>query len=399
MSVVILIRSFFVTPAVFKTQKSPVKQVTLLYAFGLKLFRRRYKPERLVNKIAILASEVFINHLETLFPLLNNDEYVFVVFFRNEEHERFLRTKNTEIFSIAECVEQKIYFKLLAVNFYPQLFYFPFADNSNLINFIAKEKLRLITNNFEIVMRKSYCALFDYVICCGNYYRKILEAHNIPRQKIYCYGAIRRNELTAPPTEAQKMNFRIEYGGYADKKTVLWIPAHSMLSTIYSHREMLATLGDRYNIFLKPHPGFELQECEAYIHEKLPRCVVLEKKVESVKLLPYADFVISDYGGTPLTVLMADVNMVLFNIYADFDLKDTMGPNAANFDIYLRKYIVNFNPDEGGRLLAALEDESVWLEQKQIRNQLIAEFFADNPNAPQDAVNLMRHIMRDAEHP
>jgi hypothetical protein len=394
MAGVIVLRSFFVTIESFKNLKK--FKANMFNALGLKLLREHYRPERLVNKIAFFAA--CIEHFEALFSLLNNDEYVFIIIHKNEEQERRLRAKNAGIYTIAECLEQKIYFKLLVIDVCVPVYYFPFMDSSKLINFIAEKKLQLITNIFAYIRHKTYNSLFDYVICNGEYYKTRLEANKIPRQKIYCYGSIRRNELVVQPAEEQKKEFWLKYGGDAGKKTVLWVIAHSYGSSIYSHCETLAVLGGRYNIVLQPNPTLQLEfpDYEDFIHSKLPRCIVI-KNINSLKLIPYADFVICDYGGSPLTALMADANIALFNMYPPFDIRVAFGPFLGNCDAYLRKHIINFNPNEGEKLLAALEDESVWERQKAVRKKLIAEFFTGNPNAAEDTVNLMRRVMRGEE--
>jgi hypothetical protein len=108
-------------------------------------------------------------------------------------------------------------------------------------------------------------------------------------------------------------------------------------------------------------------------------------------LLPAADFVICDYGGSVFSAIKADKNVLLFNVYKS-DSSSVTSPLGLSINI--RDRIINFYPDEEEKFFAALKDESVWEKQKAIRRDIRSEFFTENPNPARDIAELCKRIVK-----
>jgi CDP-glycerol glycerophosphotransferase (TagB/SpsB family) len=173
------------------------------------------------------------------------------------------------------------------------------------------------------------------------------------------------------------------------KKNILWLPSHTKTTSLYTFAPVLAKIQTDYNIIVKPHPL--LLNIEKFITSIIPEVTIINQ-VSNDKLLPAADFSICDYGGSVFLSIMADKNTLLFN--AD---KPEFPPELSIQDIpelAIRDRIINFYTDEEEKFFTALKDDSVWEKQKEIRAQIRAEFFTDNPDPARDIAELCRRIVK-----
>jgi hypothetical protein len=114
--------------------------------------------------------------------------------------------------------------------------------------------------------------------------------------------------------------------------------------------------------------------------------------VDNVELIPIADFVICDYGGSVFYAIHADKNSILLNTLKPELLTGAFAPSVPSNIV--RDRIVNFYPDEEEKFFAALKDDSIWEKQKEVRTQIRAEFFTENPDPARDIAELCRRIVR-----
>jgi CDP-glycerol glycerophosphotransferase (TagB/SpsB family) len=224
---------------------------------------------------------------------------------------------------------------------------------------------------------------YDYLVCCGNYQKRRIESY-IPKEKLFLLGYPRIDSSADKNIAEQIITART--GRCIDhvKKTILWLPTHSAETSLYVFAPTLAKIQGEYNIIIKPHPL--LLNVEKFIRSMLPNVFVLNN-VSNEMLFPVTDFVICDYGGSAFLSLKADKNVLFFNTY-EAELSQDIP------ELGIRDRIVNFYVTEEEKFFAALKDDSVWEKQKEIRREIRAEFFADNPNPARDIAELCRRIVR-----
>jgi hypothetical protein len=90
--------------------------------------------------------------------------------------------------------------------------------------------------------------------------------------------------------------------------------------------------------------------------------------------------------------ILADKNTILLNTPRPELLTRAFATSTPSNII--RDRIVNFYPDEEEKFFAALKDDSIWEKQREIRRQIRAEFFTENPNPARDIAELCRRIVK-----
>jgi hypothetical protein len=347
-------------------------------------------------------------HLENVFLSIDVKDYDIIFMGPRSEIEcrerGYAEKYNCNVISINEVIERKLCYKLAVTML---------GDHKSKrrikrygIRFIA-EKILLVSSIFDNTygIERAEKFPYDYIACCGEYQRRLFSQY-FDGKKIFLTGSPRLR--AKPPTfdkeaaletarriiseqKALDINF--------DKKTLLLLPSYN--SEVSSLRNcatidflpMLSKLQNEYNIIIKPHPEWAScwSGCKRFFLKALPNAVFLND-IDNAKLFPAADFVICDYSNVILTTIYADKNIMLFNA-ARNDVANgcTLHDNVNS---YLRDRIINFYVDEEEKLFAALKDDSVWEKQKDIRREIRAEFFTENPDPARDIAELCRRIVR-----
>jgi hypothetical protein len=353
-----------------------------------KLRKKNYKPVNIIDKIAVIVNLRFsIEHLENILSYLGSTEYdiIYLGSSRLSYCLDFARTHNCEIIPVQRLIKAAAAYKLALAMC---------CDNRCQrygIEFIAKEILMVQTmiDGGPPYFTGAAKLPFDYISCCGDYQKRRIESY-ISRDRLFVLGYPRISKHSTNRNEAEEIielqaKRRLNHG----KKNILWLPSHTKTTSLYTFAPALAKIQTDYNIVVKPHPL--LFNIEKFITSIIPEITIINQ-VSNDKLLPAADFVICDYGGSVFLSIMADKNTLLFN--AD---KPEFPPELSIQDIpelAIRDRIINFYPEEEEKFFAALKDDSVWEKQKEIRAQIRAEFFTDNPDPARDIAELCRRIVR-----
>jgi CDP-glycerol glycerophosphotransferase (TagB/SpsB family) len=311
---------------------------------------------------------------------------------------------NCNVISVNEVISRKLCYKLAVIMW---------GDHKSKngikkygINFIA-EKILLIASIFDNTYGIEYFKKFpyDYIVCCGEFHKKIFEQF-FDNEKIFMLGSprIKSNLVKTSKTEAAEAVHKIiiEQTGINinfTKKTILLLPSYNnFVSSIrgcatINFLPVLSKLSNEYNIIIKPHPEWasSWDGCKNFFCRALPNAIFLNN-VDNFILYPIVDFVICDYSNVILTTISADKNIILFNASRDdveknYDLRDPVNS-------YLRDRVINFYPDEEEKFFAALKNDDIWEKQKEIRRQIRAEFFTENPNPARDIADLCWRIVR-----
>jgi hypothetical protein len=347
-------------------------------------------------------------HLENVFLSLDTGEYDVVFMGPRSEIEctdrGYAEKYNCNVVSINEVTDKKLCYKL-AVTMW--------GDHKSKnrikkygIRFIA-EKILLVSSIFDHTYGIESAEKFpyDYIACCGEFQRKFFSQY-FDAKKIFLTGSPRLkakslivDRESGAETARRIIIEQVGLGVIFDKKTLLLLPSYNQ--EVSSHRNCatidflpaLSKLQNDYNIIIKPHPEWASSWAgsKVFFLKMLPNAVFLND-IDNAKLFPVADFVICDYSNVILTTVYADKNIILFNAARSDVAKGLNLRDPVN--TYIRSRIINFYPDEEEKFFAALKDESVWEKQKEIRREIRAEFFTENPDPARDIAELCRRIVR-----
>ncbi|MDR1147733.1 MAG: CDP-glycerol glycerophosphotransferase family protein [Spirochaetaceae bacterium] len=375
-----------------------------------RLERQNYRPEHKIDKIAFIInkSSMATAHLENIFLNLDTKDYDIVFMGPRSELEcnekAYAQKHNCNVVSVNEVIAHKLCYKLAVTMF---------GDHKSKkhikkygLNFIA-EKTLLIASIFDYTYSLEYLKKkpYDYIVCCGEFHKKFFEQY-FDNKSIFMLGSPRFKPISAGSCGAAAVETArrliAEQSGIKlnpAKKTLLLLPSYN--GAVSSARNcatidflpILTKLQDEYNIIIKPHPEWASSwgGCKDFFCAAIPNAVFLNN-VDNFMLYPAADFVVCDYSNVIFTTIHADKNIILFNAGRNDVEKNYALRNPVNS--YLRENIINFYPDEEEKLFAALKDDAIWEKQKEIRRQIRADFFTDNPNPARDIAGLCGRIMK-----
>jgi hypothetical protein len=336
--------------------------------------------------------EWVLDHLENIILNFKNDEYDLVyINFSKICCKNFASRHNCNVVSIQDVVKNKLCYSLAITT----------HAGSDTIDFNFNYGVELIASKILFtasMIDHNYCKFvniksFNYIVCINEYqkekFKKIINDN-----KLFISGSPRQDVRKYDRETAKKIIMRhIGCEIDPDKKTLLWLPTHTKASSVFYFAPVIAKLQDKFNIIIKPHivvyydiPGFD-----NFIRSIIPEIIIINA-IDSVKLIPAADFVACDYGGSVFYAILADKNTLLLNA-----CKPELLPKEFAVDVpsnVVRDRIINFYPDEEEKLFAALKDDSIWEAQKEIRAQIRKEFFTENPDPARDISEICRRIVR-----
>lgn len=368
-----------------------------------RIIKNDYKPEHKVNKIAfIIDSTHNLDHIENILKYLDKDEFDIVpAIYRGQRKDgmstvmRYAKLHGYNCVSIHEVFSKRIYYKL-GIGTHNSTACAAKKQGKTIagIELLAQKRLKML---FSIgVARNRFIEtdnmIFDYIVCISEYQKKEFEKAGV-RAKIFASGSPRferDKEKSGPVDIAMDLKINID----PNKKTILWLPGHNIVSSIPEFLYMVNGLQNDFNIILKPHPLLynEINNLDNIVYAAIPGIYIIND-VNTVKLAPYADFVFCDYGGSVFTAIAEDRNILLFNSDKKKYCEKHFGNDSP--EIVIRDRIINFNKEEKERLFSALRDEAIWREQAEIRKQILGEYFTENKTAAQDIANILKQIVND----
>lgn len=160
------------------------------------------------------------------------------------------------------------------------------------------------------------------------------------------------------------------------KKTVLWLPTWLELSSISRFADAMAALCSDYNVIVKTHPlSAEVEPQVLAVLDRYTFTAVITTVYDNLALFRCADYVVSDYGGTPFGALYLDKNLLLLNVPG---AEDDALTGEDSPDILLREEIVSVDEQERWNLPALFADEALWASQAKVRQSLRHKYFVNS---------------------
>ncbi|MDR1147732.1 MAG: CDP-glycerol glycerophosphotransferase family protein [Spirochaetaceae bacterium] len=358
------------------------------------LVRKGYKPLYTTEKIAVaIVAEWTLGHLDKILDNFNNDKYDLIyINFGSAQCKDYAKRHNCNVYSIQEIIKRKLCYKLAITNHTGNCGIYNAEFNYG-IELIAQKLLFVASFVYIDYCKYIHFELYNYVICANEYQQKQFQ-QQINSDRLFVIGSPRFDDYKDDrETSRQIIERQAGKGIYRNKKNILWLPSHTEIASCLNFAPMLAKIQSKFNIIIKPHPYnyYEIHNFENRTRSTIPEIIII-KDVDYINLLPAVDFVICDYGGPVFSAIKADKNVLLFNTPKAELLTGITPDDPANV---IRDSVINFYPDEEEKFFAALEDDAIWEKQKEIRRQIRAEFFAENPNPARDIAELCGRIMKD----
>jgi hypothetical protein len=238
--------------------------------------------------------------------------------------------------------------------------------------------------------------LYDLILCFGPFHAAAFG--ECSDAVVLQMGYPRFDRFFDPVVEFGELQRRFNCDPH--KKTVVWLPTWSTLSSIGIFDQEIAALMDTYNVVVKVHPLMPGSEPDrvASLERHGYNCFITDS-TDNLPLYQLADYMLFDYGGPPFAGIYTDKDMLLLNV-PDAEADSLMGSDSP--DILIRHHLPNLNADKHG-IAQALADQDLWPAQKAVRKFLRREFFAPyygfSSSVAALALTHLRNILPDEDRP
>ncbi len=176
------------------------------------------------------------------------------------------------------------------------------------------------------------------------------------------------------------------------KPCIVWLPTWRELSSIGLFSEEISALREKYNVVVKTHPGMREREPERIqeLEQVKFTCLITDAQ-DNMPLYQLADFIIADYGGSPMASIYTDKPLLLLNVPGASN--DSLTGEASP-DIEIRRHLVSVNHTEK-TIAEILDDPMVWEAQASVRRALREVYFAPYFGFSSEvAANTLRQLPR-----
>jgi hypothetical protein len=238
--------------------------------------------------------------------------------------------------------------------------------------------------------------LYDLILCFGPFHAAAFG--ECSDAVVLQMGYPRFDRFFDPSVDIGQL--RRQFNCDPNRKTIVWLPTWSRLSSIGLFDQEVTSLKETYNVVVKVHPLMPGSEPDrvAALEENGFNCFITDSS-DNLPLYQLADYMLFDYGGPPFAGIYTDKNMVLLNV-PDAESDPFMGSDSP--DILIRQHLVNVNAGEHG-IARTLADRNLWAEQKAVRKFLRREFFAPyygfSSSVAASALKHLRNILPDDNCP
>ena len=154
-----------------------------------------------------------------------------------------------------------------------------------------------------------WSAYFDIALAYGSYTEEYLKLINttyiVGNHKFddWFSGAVNREET-------ENIMARLD----PSKKTILYLPTHSGLSSLHNYASAVALLRKKYNVLAKLHRHSWLSEANASVRLLQDGVLMYGSKDDLLSLIAVADAVITDSSSVSLEVLLSGKPMIILDV-------------------------------------------------------------------------------------
>lgn len=344
-------------------QNDTLKPFDISYTDNILEKVKNDKKFEVIEKISfLLHTAELVNHYAPVWNLLPKDSFEIVLYGDiDEDCLKTLLPPEVSIRKASDIIDANIKYRYLISNH---------PVNIELFKNLAEINIRFMYAGGKSKWNFSqWNDLYDVILCFGPYYAQYFS--KATKALIVQMGYPRFDKyFSLKPDKAKLQKL---YNCDPLKKTIVWLPTWKNLSSVALFDEEISNLTDNYNVVIKLHPLMLQDEPQKVLKLKKYRFNdLITDHRDNLPLYQLADFMLCDYGGPPFGAIYTDKNLILLNV-ANAQLDELTGSNSS--DIFIRKYLINVNHEDKS-ILKHLNDETIWEQQKHIRNKLRKYYFA-----------------------
>ena len=300
---------------------------TAFYVFGPNVFNH-FKP---IIEINPSLFEILVNKnikQETITKILNdlNNEDIRIRYSNELIENKLVYEKLVSIRGdeVSEVIESKNNVRR--------------KENVPTIKLLGKKNIRLMyaAGKSKHTISSFWNKYYDGILCYGPYHEDRLKTrHKIPTSQM---GYPRFDKYFNPGFERNYLIKKFKCD--VKKKTIVWLPTWSNLSSVEKYLKEISSLISDYNIVVRPHPNMKKDDPENY--KKLFTVdfnYVDNTSEDNVQLFALADLMIFDYGGSMFGSLYLNKNFVFLEMNSEAKNDNHLGKLSSE------DYLKSFFPD------------------------------------------------------
>lgn len=212
--------------------------------------------------------------------------------------------------------------------------------------------------------------IYDLILCFGPYQQARLAP--LGKARIVQVGYPRYDGFFRARPDRDAIVRRL--GLDPSRRTVVWLPTWSDLSSIPHYHDAVTALAGDHNVVVKPHPLTLVKEpAKMELLARNPALRVLREDLDILEMYALADWVLSDYGGTAFSAIYTDRNLVLLDV-PGAEANPQMAGGSS--DLAIREDVARLTPERSRELGDLLKDARTWERQAEVRARLRERFFA-----------------------
>lgn len=338
-------------------------------------------PTQWRNKIAfLLHSPELLHHFGPVLEHFAPDEVDLLSYNYRQipDLEARLEALPFAHYPISELLPQRIGYRFLVSNHYQGYVHttLPGPNGPQLVRLPLLPTLGRYNVRFMYGMGVDQChfdesnRFYDAFLCFGPWQAQGLAAYPGPKLLM---GYPRYDAFFAQKTDRKATLSAL--GCDPNKPVVVWFSTvQSSFGVLREFASAIASLVPEYNVLVKPHPeGTKSTDfLDAY-----PFTRVIRDYLDNLLLFQIADYVLCDYGGTVFSALYTDCQLLLLD-HPHYQSRTEESATVPNTDLWLRQHLTHLSLDEADQIPTLLRSESHWQAQKQKRQWLRQQFFADH---------------------
>tara|TARA_Y100001968_G_scaffold3281_1_gene2757 strand:+ start:1260 stop:3191 length:1932 start_codon:yes stop_codon:yes gene_type:complete len=305
------------------------------------------KNAKLINKTAFFIYSLSIfNHFKPILEI--NPSYFEILVPNHLESKKIAKIRNilnnnTRIRRLSELIKNNLIYESLVSSLGDREY--QFVDNTNnlkpklcapIIKLAGKKNIRFMytAGKDKYTILSYWNKYYDGILCYGSYHEeKFKNKHKIATSQM---GYPRFDKYFKPGFER---NYLIEkFKCDPKKKTIVWLPTWTRLSSIDKYHKVISSLRIDHNIVVRPHPSMEKTDPVSYkkLFSVNFNYVDNDHDNDNVQLYALADLMLFDYGGPMFGALYLNKNLAFLEMNLEAKKHSYLG-NLSSED-YLKSF-------------------------------------------------------------
>ncbi len=259
-----------------------------------------------------------------------------------------LKNKDIRIRSVNELIEKNLIYKKLVSNRgddkYESVKYnIKTSMNLPIIKLLGKKNIRFMytAGKDQYTINSYWNKYYDGILCYGPYHEeKFKVKHKIATSQM---GYPRFDKYFNP---GFKRDYLLEkFKCDPTKKTIVWLPTWTSLSSINKYHKVISSLKSNHNIVVRPHPSMKTTDPINY--KKLFNVdfnYIDDNEDDNVQLYALSDLMLFDYGGPMFGALYLNKNFAFLEMTLEAKDHPYLGKKSSE------DYLKSFFPDRKANL-------------------------------------------------